>query len=142
MNIIDLLFSEDISDDKKIEMLENRLQIDFNDITDEILTQVKEEFKIWRSGRLKSSNVKRMKYNTKSRTMTIEFNSGGIYQYYEIPYSLYQNVKAGNATATTTGKNRFGEWFKGKRPSNGAAVWNYLRGRKGSIPRYRKVSSY
>ncbi len=143
MKIIDILFDENLSDDKKIDLIENTLQIDFNEITDDLLGQVRQEFKIWRTGRLKSSNVKRMKYNTKSRIMTIEFNSGGIYEYYEIDYATYQNVKSGNATCRTSGKNRWGEWFKGKTPSNGSAVWSYLRGARGlKIPRYRKVLSY
>lgn len=143
MKIIDILFDETLSDDKKIELIENTLQIDFNDITDTLLEQVRQEFKIWRTGRLKSSNVKRMKYNTKSRVMTIEFNGGGIYEYYEIDYATYQNVKNGNAVCKTSGKNRWGEWKIGKTPSNGSAVWSYLRGVRGlPIPRYRKVLSY
>jgi hypothetical protein len=143
MKIIDILFDETLSDDKKIDLIENTLQIDFNEITDDLLGQVRQEFKIWRTGRLKSSNVKRMKYNTKSRIMTIEFNGGGIYEYYEIDYPTYQNVKSGNATCRTAGQNRYGKWFVGKTPSNGASIWKYLRGASSfPIPRYRKVLSY
>jgi len=143
MKIIDILFNENLSDDKKIELIENTLQIDFNDITDTLLEQVRQEFKIWRTGRLKSSNVKRMKYNTKSRVMTIEFNGGGIYEYYEIDYATYQNVKNGNAVCKTTGQNKYGKWFVGKTPSNGSSIWKYLRGASSfPIPRYRKVLSY
>ena len=143
MKIINILFDETLSDDKKIDLIENTFQIDFNEITDDLLGQVRQEFKIWRTGRLKSSNVKRMKYNTKSRTMVIEFNGGGIYEYYEIDYATYQNVKNGNAVCRTSGKNRYGSWEVGKTPSNGAAVWSYLRGARGlKIPRYRKVLSY
>jgi hypothetical protein len=143
MSIIEILFNKDLTDEKRIELIENTYQIDFNEITDEMLEQVREEFKIWRTGRLTSSNVKRMKYNTKTRTMTIEFNSGGIYEYYNVDYELYQNVKSGNATCKTTGSNKWGDWFEGKKPSNGAAIWSYLRGVRGlPIPRYRKVLSY
>jgi hypothetical protein len=143
MKIINILFDETLSDDKKIDLIENTFQIDFNDITETLLDQVRQEFKIWRTGLLKSSNVKRMKYNTKSRSMTIEFNGGGIYEYYEIDYATYQNVKNGNAVCKTAGQNKYGKWFVGKTPSNGASIWKYLRGASSRpIPRYRKVLSY
>jgi hypothetical protein len=143
MKIIDILFDENLSDDKKIELIENTLQIDFNDITDDLLDQVRQEFKIFKTSRLKSSNVKRMKYNNRTQTMTIEFNGGGIYEYYKITYTTYLNVKNGNAVCRTTGQNKYGKWKVGKTPSNGSAVWSYLRGASSfPIPRYRKVTSY
>lgn len=124
--IFNIVFS-DIEETKKIKMLENVLNFQLDEITEEIFDQMRYEFVTYRSNRLKSSNVKTVNYDSDTMIMTITFNNNAVYEYYNVPMLLYLQVRNGLAAAKTTGKNRFGSWFKGKFPSNGAAVWKYLR---------------
>ena len=124
--IFNIVFS-DIEETKKIKMLENVLNFQLDEITEEIFDQMRYEFVTYRSNRLKSSNVKTVNYDSDTMIMTITFNNNAVYEYYNVPMLLYLQVRNGLAAAKTTGKNRFGSWFKGKFPSNGAAVWRYLR---------------
>jgi len=38
---------------------------------------------------VKSSTIRSIGYNYDSQTLEIEFNSGGVYQYYNVPESVY-----------------------------------------------------
>ncbi|PKK88353.1 MAG: KTSC domain-containing protein [Candidatus Wallbacteria bacterium HGW-Wallbacteria-1] len=38
---------------------------------------------------VKSSSLKSIGYDETSKTLEIEFSSGGIYQYYEVPKNVY-----------------------------------------------------
>lgn len=123
--IFNIVFS-DASDEVKIKMLENVIGEDLTTLND-YFDVFSYEFVMYRSNRLKSSNVKYVNYDSDTLTMTITFNNNAVYEYYNVPMLLYLQVRNGLAAAKTTGKNRFGSWFKGKFPSNGAAVWRYLR---------------
>ena len=94
------------------------------ELTDE---NVEYAFKKWRANNLRSSNVKSIMYNDESKEMVIKFQEGDIYTYFEVPFQIFLDVSGGNATCVTSGENRYGSWFVGKNPSNGAAVWKYLR---------------
>jgi hypothetical protein len=71
---------------------------------------------------VRSTNVDRVKYDTVTQEMTIKFDDGSIYTYFNIPQKIYENVLDGMAGTKTAG-----EWGPiGKFPSVGAAVWQYL----------------
>lgn len=83
-----------------------------------------------------SSNVDRMKYFEDTNELVVKFNDGSYYTYFEIDEATFKNILTGNAVCRTEGENEFGEWFIGKTPSVGAAIWKYLidagvRSRKG-----------
>lgn len=40
---------------------------------------------------VKSSNIKAVGYDPKSKTLEVEFNSGSTYQYFEVPASIYND---------------------------------------------------
>ena len=92
---------------------------------DELVGEV--ELKKWRSTP-ESSNVKKILYEDETRDMTIQFNSGDIYTYYDINFSLFQAILNGAGICRTQGANRWGSWFVGKTPSVGAAVSQLLDG--------------
>lgn len=123
--IFNVIFS-DVSEDVKIKMLENIIGEDLTTLND-YFDVFSYEFQVYRSNRLKSSNVKYVNYDSNTQVMTITFNNNAVYEYYKVDMLLYLQVRNGLASATTTGSNRFGSWFKGKFPSNGAAVWKFLR---------------
>jgi hypothetical protein len=39
-----------------------------------------------------SSNIASIGYDGRSQTLEVEFNSGSIYQYFQVPESLYQGL--------------------------------------------------
>ena len=39
-----------------------------------------------------SSNIKSVGYDSKSKILEIEFHSGGIYQYFNVPESIYNGI--------------------------------------------------
>ena len=41
----------------------------------------------------KSSQVKAFGYDAASKTLQLEFNSGGIYQYHDVPASTFDSMK-------------------------------------------------
>ena len=40
-----------------------------------------------------SSNVKRFKYDAGKRELVIEFGSGGVYRYSEVPFEVFDGMK-------------------------------------------------
>lgn len=62
-----------------------------------------------------STNVKKVKYDTVTKELTIQFEDNSIYTYYNVPEAIYTNVVDGQAGTK-----------KGKYPSVGAAVHDYL----------------
>lgn len=83
------------------------------------------EFKKWRSNP-QSSNVDKIMYNDEIQEMVIKFNDGSYYTYYDVPFSLFQDIFTGNGVCRTEGSNQWGEWYIGKTPSVGAAVYTRL----------------
>jgi hypothetical protein len=40
-----------------------------------------------------SSNLKSAVYETESKTLTVTFNNGSIYEYYEVPWTLFTKFR-------------------------------------------------
>lgn len=79
------------------------------------------EFKIT-SDSVRSTNVKRVKYDSVSEELVIRFDDGSVYTYFNVPSKIYDNVLEGMAGTKTAG-----EWGPiGKFPSVGAATHQYL----------------
>jgi hypothetical protein len=79
------------------------------------------EFKVT-SDSVKSTNVKRVKYDSITQELVIKFDDGSNYTYFNVPSKIYDNVLEGMAGTKTAG-----EWGPiGKFPSVGAAVHQYL----------------
>jgi hypothetical protein len=68
-----------------------------------------------------STNVKRVKWNSITKDLTVQFNDS-TYTYYNIPEAIYNNVVDGNSGTKTAGP--WGEI--GKYPSVGAAIHQWL----------------
>lgn len=92
------------------------------------------EFRKWRN-RPKSSNVNNILYNDETKELIVKFNEGDIYTYFDVEFSLFQDLVNGAGVCRTEGENKWGSWFIGKTPSVGAALYNRLV--KSSI-RYKK----
>jgi hypothetical protein len=76
-----------------------------------------------------SSNVAGLKYNPNTHKLLVKFHGvekEPIYQYEGVPRQIFEFLRHGNAIAQTKGKNRWGEWWKGKSPSIGRGVVDYL----------------
>lgn len=57
-----------------------------------------------------SSNVKSIGYDAASSTLEVEFNSGGVYQYYGVPESVYSALMHASSKGSYINdhiKNRF-----------------------------------
>jgi hypothetical protein len=44
-----------------------------------------------------SSNIKSIGYDRESQTLEIEFNSGGIYHYFNVPVAIYENLMSASS---------------------------------------------
>jgi hypothetical protein len=47
-----------------------------------------------------SSNIARFRYTSESNILEIEFKKGGIYQYFDVPEAVFEQMK----TASSTGQ--------------------------------------
>ena len=62
---------------------------------------------------IKSSNIKSAKYDTESKTATITFNSGGIYEYYDLSWETFTKFRMSESqgkflnTLIKDGKHKF-----------------------------------
>ncbi len=90
-----------------------------------------------------SSNVFGFNYDYPSKKLHVKFQGndgvgqGPVYAYEGVEPYIFNLFKRGAAIAKTSGKNRWGEWWRGKSPSIGAAVHQFLIA--GNYP-YQKVS--
>lgn len=81
-----------------------------------------------------STNVKRIKWNSISKDLVIQFEDGAVYTYSNVPEAIYTNVLNGQSGTKTEGV-----WGPvGTYPSVGAAVHQFLieggfKYRKGGI---------
>lgn len=85
---------------------------------------------------LQSSNVWGANYDPRSGKMKVRFQSGSVYEYTGVPQAIFDAFIHGNATARTKGQNRYGRWWRGKNPSLGAALNQYIKA--GNFP-YRRL---
>jgi len=42
---------------------------------------------------VKSSNLKSASYNTESKNLTVSFNNGSIYEYYDVPWVIFTKFR-------------------------------------------------
>jgi hypothetical protein len=96
-------------------------EVTIDDLTEEDLFQIFSELFI-----ADSSNVDRVKYFEEDKRLVVKFNDGSYYTYFDIDENVFFSIIEGDATCKTEGENEFGEWFVGKTPSVGAAIWKYL----------------
>ena len=86
---------------------------------------------------LNSSNIWGTQYNPSNQKMRVRFQGGAEYEYDNIPTNIYRAFSQGQASAKTDGQNDYGKWWKGKNPSMGAAMNQYIK--QGGFP-YRRVA--
>ena len=90
-----------------------------------------------------SSNIGAFNYDPRKQKLFVQFldkypnRQGPIYSYEGVPFEIFDLFRKGSYPAKTTGKNRWGKWFKGKYPSIGAAMYGWLK--KGNFP-YHKLT--
>jgi hypothetical protein len=46
---------------------------------------------------IKSSNLKLASYNTSTKVLTITFNNGSIYEYYDVPWVIFTKFRMGDS---------------------------------------------
>lgn len=85
---------------------------------------------------LNSSNIWGSAYDPKTRRMKVRFQGGSEYEYDGVPPNIYRAFASGNAAAKTSGKNQYGEWWRGKFPSLGSAMNQFIKTGKFN---YRKL---
>jgi hypothetical protein len=79
-----------------------------------------------RQAPLQSSNVFGYRYNPLRKELAVRFNEGQVYRYSGVPQIVFDMFRHGEGTARTTGSNKYGRWWKNKRPSMGASVHQLL----------------
>lgn len=90
-----------------------------------------------------SSNIHSFGYDEDTGRLLVKFQgdypqeNGPIYGYGGVPKQIFDLFKKGAIPARTDGKNRWGEWWKGKVPSMGASLYTLIK--EGGYP-YQKLS--
>ncbi len=85
-----------------------------------------EEAGIPQSG-LQSSTVYGFKYSPKNKRLFVKFQGDGVYKYDNVPSTIAKLFMNGASMAKTQGSNKFGAWWKGKKPSLGAALNQHIK---------------
>jgi hypothetical protein len=52
-----------------------------------------------------SSNIAGFDYDRESQTLIVEFNSGGRYNYYDVPESIFEGMKAASSKGQFLAQN-------------------------------------
>ena len=86
---------------------------------------------------LQSSTVYGFNYDNRNKKLYVKFQGDGVYQYDNVPYSVFKMFANGSAKAKTDGRNKYGVWFKNKSPSLGASLNQLIK--QAGFP-YRKVA--
>ena len=76
---------------------------------------------------LQSSNVWGFRFNPSTKKLRVRFNSGSVYEYDNVPDVIFNLFASGNAAAKTDGQNKWGRWWRGKNPSIGASLNQYIK---------------
>lgn len=90
-----------------------------------------------------SSNIYGFNYDYDNNKLLVKFQGndgvgqGPVYSYEGVQPYIFDLFKRGAAIAKTTGKNKWGSWWKGKSPSIGAAMNAFIKA--GNYP-YQKVA--
>ena len=80
-----------------------------------------------------SSNVEGFAYDDKTGRLLVRFlgkhpnRNGPIYAYDGVPPNIFDIFRRGAIPAKTNGRNKWGEWWQGKYPSMGAAMYHVIR---------------
>jgi hypothetical protein len=74
-----------------------------------------------------SSNVYGFKYNPQDASLIVRFHNGSVYNYANVPEYVFNLFRSGAASATSTGRNKYGSWWRGKNPSTGAALNQFIK---------------
>ena len=82
---------------------------------------------ITKRGFISSSNVVAVTFDPVNNLLFILFKGGALYEYKEFPFDKYKKILRGESNATTNDIRDPKRWWKGKFPSVGAAVWEYIR---------------
>jgi hypothetical protein len=88
-----------------------------------------------------SSNIYAFGYDPESSRLLVKFQGndgvghGPVYGYRGVPKVIFDLFKNGSIPARTTGKNRWGKWWKGKVPSIGASMYTLIK--NGNYPYQR-----
>ena len=82
-----------------------------------------------------SSNVEGFAYDYRNNRMYVRFlgkypnRQGPVYQYEGVPQGIFHLFRSGAIPAKTKGKNRWGRWWVGKKPSIGASMYALIKER-------------
>lgn len=76
---------------------------------------------------LNSSTIWGHQYDPSTGKMKVRFQGGAEYEYDGIPPNIYRAFSDGSAAAQTDGQNDYGRWWRGKNPSLGAAMNQYIK---------------
>lgn len=82
---------------------------------------------------LNSSNIFGFSYDPKNKLLRVKFQGnedygdGPIYEYEGVPAQIFKMFKNGAVPAKTTGQNKWGQWWRGKIPSLGAALHSLIK---------------
>lgn len=76
---------------------------------------------------LQSSTVYGFKYSPKNKRLFVKFQGDGVYKYDNVPSTIAKLFMNGASIAKTQGSNKFGAWWKGKKPSLGAALNQHIK---------------
>ena len=52
-----------------------------------------------------SSNIARYRYDARAHVLTVEFNNGGIYNYYDVPQVMYEQMKRASSKGQFLARN-------------------------------------
>ena len=52
-----------------------------------------------------SSDIARYRYDTRMHVLTVEFKSGGIYNYYDVPHATYEQMKGASSKGQFLAQN-------------------------------------
>lgn len=85
---------------------------------------------------LNSSNIYGFSYDPKTKSLYVRFQGGNVYGYEGVPPQIFRVFQAGAIPAKTDGKNEYGQWWQGKKPSLGASFYELIK--KGGYP-YQKL---
>lgn len=86
---------------------------------------------------LNSSNVYGFQYDPRRQLLRVRFNEGGVYEYDQVPQQIFKLFAQGAIPAKTNGRNKWGFWFVGKKPSLGASMFQLI---KNGGYNYRKLA--
>ena len=63
---------------------------------------------------VQSSNLTSMGYDSDTSTLELEFNSGGVWQYYEVPENVYYDMKNSSSLGKFFHANIKGQYTESK----------------------------